>query len=197
MRVVGLTGGIGSGKSTVADLFSECGIDIIDADLIAREVVMPGEPALQQIVDHFGSNILDKHGCLRRHFLRELIFANPRERNWLEQLLHPLINERIRNRLSTSRSPYCILMSPLLLETGQKELIDRVLVVDASRETQLQRAMARDDSSRKTIEAILDAQLSRQARLEAADDVIQNDGHIDELKAQVEALNGRYLSLSA
>ncbi|MCB1671573.1 MAG: dephospho-CoA kinase [Gammaproteobacteria bacterium] len=196
MLVVGLTGGIGSGKSTVAELFADKGIEIVDADLIARQVVQPGKPALQQIAGHFGAGILDTAGSLRRQALRELVFARPEERLWLEQLLHPLINAEIHKLLAETRSPYCVLVSPLLLETRQKDLADRVLVVDVSRETQLRRSLRRDYSSRETIEAIIDSQISRTARLEAADDVIDNEGSLADLMPLVDSLHSRYLELA-
>ena len=197
MLVIGLTGGIGSGKSTVAELFQQKGVPVIDADLVAREVVEPGEPALQKIAAHFGTDILDEHGALRRKTLRELVFANPAERNWLERLLHPLIHQVIEQRILTCNAPYCILMSPLLLETSQKQLTDRVLVVDVDRSTQLQRTMQRDSSPRETIEAIIDAQVSREDRCAAADDLISNDGEVSELALQVDRLHDSYLDLAS
>jgi dephospho-CoA kinase len=196
MLVIGLTGGIGSGKSTVAELFQRHGIDVIDADLISREVVEPPEPALQAIATHFGQQILDEEGRLRRSALRKLVFSDQAQRQWLEQLLHPLINERIRQRIIDSRSPYCILMSPLLLETHQRALTARILVVDVSRETQLQRTMRRDESPRATIEAIIAAQVPREVRISAADDIIDNNGEASELIEQVNALHARYLSMA-
>ena len=196
MLVIGLTGGIGSGKSTVAELFQQKGVEIIDADLIAREVVAPGEPALQSIVEHFGSGIVDELGVLRRSALRELVFANPIERSWLEQLLHPLINDVIKQRIIGCQAPYCILMSPLLLETMQKQLVDRVLVVDVEHGTQLQRTMQRDASPRETIEAIIAAQVSREKRCAAADDLINNDQDISGLAQQVDRLHDSYLKLT-
>jgi len=196
MLVVGLTGGIGSGKSTVAELFQRKGVEVIDADLIAREVVAPGEPALLSIAEHFGNGLIDEHGALRRSELRELVFANPAERTWLEQLLHPLINDVITQRIARCDSSYCILMSPLLLETTQSQLTDRILVVDVDRETQLQRTMERDASPRETIEAIIDAQVSRDQRCKAADDLLSNNNDISELALQVDKLHDSYLQLA-
>jgi len=195
--VIGLTGGIGSGKSTVADLFQRKGIDIVDADLIAREVVEPGEPALASIVAHFGQEILDEQGRLRRAELRKRVFAEPGERQWLEQLLHPLIHDRITQRLSSCKSPYCMLVSPLLFETRQRGLVDRAVVVDVGEETQLSRTMQRDRSSRETIEAIIAAQMPRVARREAADDIIDNDAGLDALTRQVDRLHESYLVMAA
>ena len=197
MLIIGLTGGIGSGKSTVAGLFRSKGIEIIDADLVAREVVDPGEPALDQITAYFGDSVLDQQGALRRDELRKRVFADSSARVWLEQLLHPLIEQRIRQQLAACQSDYCILMSPLLLETNQRELVDRVLVVDVSRETQLQRTLQRDTSSRETVEAIIDVQLSRHDRIELADDVIDNDGKVSDLAHQVDRLHDSYLQMAA
>ncbi len=197
MLIIGLTGGIGSGKSTVAGLFRSKGIEIIDADLVAREVVDPGEPALDQIAAYFGDSVLDQQGALRRGELRKRVFADSSARVWLEQLLHPLIEQRIRQQLAACQSDYCILMSPLLLETNHRELVDRVLVVDVSRETQLQRTLQRDTSSRETIEAIINVQLSRHDRIELADDVIENDGKVSDLAHQVDRLHDSYLRMAA
>jgi len=197
MLIIGLTGGIGSGKSTVAGLFRSKGIEIIDADLVAREVVDPGEPALDQIAAYFGDSVLDQQGALRRDELRKRVFADSSARVWLEQLLHPLIEQRIRQQLAACQSDYCILMSPLLLETDQRALVDRILVVDVGRETQLQRTLQRDTSSRETIEAIIDVQLSRHDRIELADDVIDNDGEVLDLAHQVDRLHDSYLRMAA
>lgn len=197
MLVIGLTGGIGSGKSTVAEMFREKGIEVIDADLLAREVVEPGQPALARIADHFGSAVIDGDGSLRRGRLRELVFASPEQRLWLEALLHPLIDRRIRARISECRSAYCVLMSPLLLETAQKDLVDRVLVVDVSKETQLERTLRRDQSSRQTIEAIIAAQTSREQRRLAASDLLSNEGDPADLQYAVERLHRQYLELAA
>jgi dephospho-CoA kinase len=197
MLVIGLTGGIGSGKSTVADLFHARGIDIVDADLIARLVVAPDQPALEQISAHFGPEILDASGALRRDELRKIVFADASERRWLEGLLHPLIDTEIRRQIRACKSPYCLLVSPLLLETRQRELTDRVLLVDVDRETQLRRTLERDAGSRGTVEAIIDAQMAPESRREAADDILDNRGSIDALVAPVETLHKAYLSLAS
>lgn len=196
MFTVGLTGGIGSGKSTVAGTFAELGVEIIDADLVAREVVEPPSAALDAIRARYGEEILTADGSLDRPRMRKLVFADEAERAWLEDLLHPLIDERIRQRIAGCESAYCILVSPLLLETSQRRRVDRVLVVDVSRQTQLQRSLLRDQSERATIEAIIDAQASREERLRAADDVIDNEGAKNSLTAHVRELHARYLSLS-
>jgi len=193
MLTIGLTGGIASGKSTVARYFEARGVEVIDADEISRQVVAPGEAALNAIVDHFGNDIVDAEGNLNRARLREIVFNNVDERRWLEELLHPLIHAVVRRRLENCNSPYCLLMSPLLLETEQHQLVDHVLVVDVSPQTQLQRALARDGSNRKTIEAIISAQKPRQDRLAFATDIINNAGTQDELEAEVEKLHAKYL----
>jgi dephospho-CoA kinase len=196
MLVIGLTGGIGSGKSTVAELFQEQGIEIIDADLISRELVEPGQPALSAIVEHFGDNIIDQHGLLKRSVLRELVFNDKNERDWLEQLLHPLIAERLQYLITHCKTAYCILMSPLLMETGQKDMVDRILVIDVSRETQIERTVKRDISSRETIEAIVESQIDRDKRLELADDVLNNDKEIELLTDEVKNLHQFYLGIA-
>lgn len=196
MFTVGLTGGIGSGKSTVAGVFAELGVEIIDADVVARDVVEPPSTALDAIRARYGAEILTADGALDRPRMRQLVFADEAERAWLEDLLHPLIEERIRQGIAGCDSPYCMLVSPLLLETSQRRLVDHVLVVDVSRQTQLQRSLLRDQSERATIEAIIDAQASREERLRAADDVIDNEGAKDSLTAHVRELHARYLSLS-
>ena len=196
MLVIGLTGGIGSGKSTVAALFAQQGIEIVDADQLARKVVEPGTPALSQIAAHFGDQVLLPDGSLDRPLLRKLVFADPDQRRWLEQLLHPLIRQLLLTRLQACQSRYCILESPLLLETSQAELVDRVLVVDVSEATQLQRALRRDGSDEATIRGIIDAQLPRESRLAKADDILDNDGDLEQLSPQVMRLHNAYLNLA-
>jgi dephospho-CoA kinase len=196
MLVIGLTGGIGSGKTTVADEFGKLGVTLIDADVIAREVVEPGTSALQAIAERFGPDILDINGALNRAALRKIVFDHQDQKLWLEQLLHPLIRELIRSRIEQATSPYCILVSPLLLETDQAQLVQRLLVVDVSPQIQLERTLARDSSSTKTIKAIIAAQMNRDARLEKADDVILNEGSVAELKHKVAALHSLYLDMS-
>lgn len=195
--IVGLTGGIGSGKSAVSDLFEKKGIAVVDADLVSRQVVEPGTPALAQIAEHFGSDILDQDGKLIRSKLRNIIFADLQEKSWLEHLLHPIMNKEIRQQLTAVQSQYAILSSPLLLETHQYKLVDRILVVDASEELQMQRAMRRDNNNPDLIKAIINSQISRQERCARANDIIQNHGAIDELHEQVEKYHQLYLELSA
>lgn len=196
MLVIGLTGGIGSGKSTAADLFTAKGIQVVDTDQLAREVVAPGSTALQAIAAHFGPDILDTDGNLRRAELRRIVFADAEQRRWLEALLHPLIASLMQQRIAACSSPYCMIESPLLLETSQHELADRVLVIDVSEATQLQRTEQRDGSDPATIKAIIDAQMSRDARLAKADDVITNNQGLAELRQAVDDMHNRYLQIA-
>lgn len=199
--IVGLTGGIGSGKSEVCRRFITKGITVIDADIVAREVVEPGMPALEKIREHFGEEILiapteNQPQSLNRSKLREIIFTNPDEKTWLEQLLHPLINQRIREQLANASDPYAILASPLLLETQQYLLADRVLVIDASEQLQIERASQRDSANEPHIRSIMRTQLSRQERCSRANDIIQNHGSLIELDEQIEKLHQLYLELA-
>ncbi|MDA0688458.1 MAG: dephospho-CoA kinase [Proteobacteria bacterium] len=196
MYVVGLTGGIGSGKSTVSESFARQGIEVIDADQLAREAVATGSPALAEIASHFGQSIINSEGSLNRRALRAIVFADEAERRWLERLLHPIIGELLKQRLSRSESSYTILESPLLLETSQKEMVDRILVVDVSEDTQLQRAMLRDGSHEETIRGIIASQISRDERLDAADEVINNEGAVEEIDKQVSVLHKKFLRLA-
>lgn len=193
--ILGLTGGIGSGKSAVASHFGNLGVHLVDADHAARWVVEPGRPALTQIAEHFGSDVLQADGQLDRAALRQRIFEHPEERRWLENLLHPLIGEEIVRDLASAQSPYAILVSPLLIESGQHRMTQRVLVVDAPEAVQIQRTMARDQVSEEQVGAILKAQASREKRLEAADDVLVNDRDLKWLQREVERLHAFYLTL--
>lgn len=194
--LVGLTGGIGSGKSAAAELFERRGIRVIDADNVAREVVEPGSAALEKIAAHFGPEILTTGGALDRPQLRDIIFTNPDAKKWLEALLHPLINQRIRDQLTSADSPYAILVSPLLLETAQHKLVDRVVVIDCPEQAQIARASARDGSDAEQIKAIMATQMDRQTRLAKADDILHNHGPLHTLEHQVDALHQRYLTQS-
>lgn len=196
MLTIGLTGGIGSGKTTVADKFAALGIDLVDADLLSREVVAPGTPALEEIANRFGESILTSQGELNRKALRKVVFNNPEQRQWLEQLLHPAIAELIKTRLQSCISSYCILVSPLLLETNQHKFTDRILVVDVPEELQLERAMHRDGSDESTIRGIVEAQIDRETRLKSADDTIDNSLPLDSLDGQVLKLHNHYLELA-
>jgi len=180
----------------VASLFSELGICIVNADLLAREVVAPGSEALQEIARHFGAHLLDNQGALKRGELRQIVFANAEKRLWLEQLTHPLIAQLIQFRLAECQSAYSILESPLLLETSQRQLVDRVLLVDVSEQTQLQRTLLRDKSDEATIRGIIAAQMSRAERLQKADDVIDNNQPPAALPQAVSTLHQTYLKLA-
>ena len=195
--LIGLTGGIGSGKSEVSRRFEALGITLVDADLIAREVVTPGSDALKAIQQHFGDQLILPDGNLDRAALRQLIFADAAAKTWLEQLLHPLINQLIRTRLAAASSPYAILSSPLLLETSQYQLVDRILVVDTSEAAQIERASRRDRNQEDQIRAIMATQLSRAERCNLATDIIQNHGELTELDEQVAHLHQLYLELAA
>lgn len=196
MFVVGLTGGIGSGKSEVARCFRDLGIHVVDADQLARKVVEPGMPALTEISARFGKDILLPDGNLNRSRLREIIFQDPEAKAWLEELLHPLIREMTVNELAAATSPYAILESPLLLERGQADSVNRVLVVDVPVDIQIVRACSRDNNSEPQIKAIIGAQISREMRLAAADDVIDNTCSLDQLPQKVKDLHDRYLQLA-
>nr|WP_287836585.1 dephospho-CoA kinase [Halomonas sp.] len=192
--IVGLTGGIGSGKSTVARAFGSLGIGWVDADDVAREVVMPGEPALAAIREHFGNDVLHADGTLNRAALRSIVFDNPTERKWLESVTHPRVRERILVHLERlqRQSPYVLLVSPLLFESGQDKLVDRTVVVDVPVELQLSRTRARDDVSEAQVHAILAAQLPREERLTKANDVIDNSGDHASMIQQVTQLDQHY-----
>lgn len=193
--ILGLTGGIGSGKSAVAQHFIDLGIHLVDADHAARWVVEPGRPALTKIAERFGEHVLQADGSLDRAVLRQLVFQDEQQRRWLEGLLHPLIFQEINQALARAESPYAVLVSPLLVESGQHSMTQRVLVVDAPEHLQLQRSMARDNSPEEQIRAILKAQASREERLRHADDVLTNDRDLTWLKSEVERLHNFYLTL--
>ena len=194
--VVGLTGGIASGKSTVAEHFAALGVPVIDADAVAREVVAPGEPALQALIEAFGETIVAGDGTLDRARLREIAFSDDAHRRQLEAILHPAIGERMQQRIHEADSPYVIQMVPLLVETGGHQLVDRVLVVDAPEATQVERVTARDGVPAEQAEAILRAQADREQRLAHADDVILNDGDPQHLAQWVDNLHQAYLEMA-
>jgi len=191
---IGLTGGIGSGKSAASAHFAKLGAEVIDTDLLSRELVEPGQPSLAEIVDAFGERMLDGDGRLNRSRLRERIFADPVARRTLEEILHPRIREAMMARAQRSSSPYVIFVIPLLFETGQQSLVDRVLLVDVPEALQRARAGARDGLDDARIDRILQAQTDRETRLRGADDVICNDGTLDELRAAVEKLHLEYMN---
>ncbi len=194
---IGLTGGIGSGKSEVSRLFAEHAAPIIDTDVIARELVRPGQPALEEIVSAFGQGVLDARGQLDRAALRERVFSDPAQRRRLEAILHPRIRRRALELAAGANAPYCVLVIPLLAETGNDYPLDRVLVVDAPEDLQLQRVQARDDLTPAQTRAILDSQAGREQRLAIADDVIVNDGGLERLREAVSALDRHYRELAA
>jgi dephospho-CoA kinase len=189
---IALTGGIACGKSTVANLFAALGITVVDTDLLAREVVALGSPLLARIAEHFGAGVLRPDGSLDRARVRDLVFANPVERQWLEQLTHPAIRDLTDQRCRSATGPYVLVAIPLLVETGGAGRFDRVLVVDCDPGIQLARLQARDGSTREQAARMLAAQVTREQRLAVADDVIENNGDIAALRDQVEKLHRLY-----
>lgn len=193
--ILGLTGGIGSGKSAAAERFVELDVHLVDADQAARWVVEPGRPALASIVERFGAGVLLEDGTLNRSALRERIFSDPTQRRWLEQLLHPLIGQEIFSYLAKAQSPYAVYVSPLLIESGQYQKTQRILVIDVPQSVQIARTLQRDDTSEAQVQAILAAQLSREERLRHADDVVVNDRDLPWLHQQIDQLHAFYLTL--
>lgn len=194
--IVGLTGGIGSGKSTVANLFIELGIEVVDADQVAREVVSPGESALAEIIKHFGEEVIDEGGYLKRSLLRDIIFNSEAEKLWLNNLLHPIIRQRMLDKLAACNSQYAILEAPLLFENELNKYTNYNLVVDLPEAMQMQRAMLRDANSQEQIEAIMDAQLPRQERVKRGDFIIDNSAtNMALLAEQVQSLHNKLLSM--
>jgi dephospho-CoA kinase len=194
---VGLTGGIASGKSTAAKFFGALGIPILDSDQIARDVVEPGQPPLERLVERFGPSILTPDGHLDRPALRDIVFSDPKARADLEALTHPAIGAAMEARSAAAGGPYQVLVIPLLVEKNLGSHVDRVLVVDCDEALQMRRLSARDGTSSKQAQAILNAQASRAARLKAADDVITNDADMSAVQNQVATLHARYLELAA
>lgn len=195
MLSIGLTGGIGSGKSTVADYFRKLGAPVYDTDEIARDLVMPGQPALQEITDFFGMSVLDTQGTLDRKKLRGIVFNNKDAKAKLESILHPRIREALFNRIQQTEYPYCIAVIPLLIEKKWQTLLDRILVVDCDETLQKQRASRRDNMTTTEIEAVMRSQIDRNTRLQHASDIVHNDGDLDSLQKQVEKLHKKYLTL--
>jgi len=191
--IVGITGGIGSGKSAVTALLEKRGITVVDADQVARIIVEPGKPALRAIGEHFGEGVLLPDGALDRAALRARVFSDDGERHWLERLTHPLIGEEILHQLQLSQSPYTVLSSPLLLETQQKGLTDLVVVVDIPEHLQIQRTMQRDDNDEAQVKRIMSAQMNREDRLAKADIVIDNSESLAELERAVSKLHEELL----
>ncbi len=194
---VALTGGIASGKTMVADLFAALGVPVIDTDVIAREVVEPGQPALARVVETFGPEVLTSDGRLDRRCLRELIFADPDARRHLEAILHPAIRAEMERQSGAAGGPYQLLVIPLLTEGRRRDHVDRVLLVDVPEELQIQRLMGRDGVSREQAQASLNAQATRAERLAMADDIMQNTGRPEDLRGAVAGLHAKYLQLAA
>ncbi|MFV8818244.1 dephospho-CoA kinase [Haliea sp. E17] len=194
--VVGVTGGIGSGKSALTDYLEQQGITVVDADKVARLVVEPGTPALRAISERHGSGILLANGSLDRAALRRIVFSDPQERLWLEQLTHPLIGEEIKRQLTASKSPYTVLSSPLLLEGEQVAMTDQVVVVDVPVEVQVARTMQRDNNDEDQVRRIIAAQMPREERLARADFVVDNSGTLEQLQEHAAALHRRLLALA-
>ncbi|GLR76873.1 dephospho-CoA kinase [Aliivibrio sifiae] len=195
--VIAITGGIGSGKTTVADTFyKNHNIDLVDADVIAREVVEPNTIGLTKIIEHFGKSILLENGYLNRSELRQRIFSSPDEKKWLNDLLHPLIREEMLRQLSLAQSEYVILVVPLLVENQLQYLANRILVVDVLEQTQINRTVNRDKVNQEQVKAILASQASRAERLAIADDIIKNDHNIHDLDNEIALLHNKYLLLS-
>ena len=196
MLVIGLTGGIGSGKSTVAEMFESLGVPIIDMDRIARQIVEPGQPALTQIKQAFGENTVAAGGQLNRQQLSKIIFDSAEKRHQLEAILHPLIRQETARQLAELKGPYCIVVIPLLLESEQRSFVDRVLVVDVPESLQISRTMQRDGISAAQVRKILAAQVGRDSRLNAADDVIDNSAAMEDIRHRVDELDQQYRALS-
>lgn len=196
MLIIGLTGGIGSGKTSASDYFASKGITIVDADLVSRLVVEPGQSALQKIAEHFGEHILNASGALDRAALRKIVFETPEKRLWLEALLHPLIAQEIQRQLQASQSAYTILVSPILFESGQHLYTQRSLVIDAPEELQISRTAERDHTDAASVKAIMKAQTQRAVRREKADDVLINEGTREDLYKKIDELHNTYLKLA-
>ena len=196
MLVIGLTGGIGSGKSTVTELFGNLAVPVIDTDIVSRDVVLPGSPAMKEIGIAFGKQYIQADGRLNRDAMRQLVFSDAKAREKLESILHPRIRKLVWIWVEQQQSPYCIVVVPLLFEKGWSDYFDRILVVDAEEEIQIERTMRRDHLSREEVEAIMHSQIPRQQRLESADDIIENHLNESELQQQVQRLHQNYLNLA-
>ena len=195
--IVGLTGGIGSGKTTIANFFAEHNVVIVDADIVARDVVAVGSPALAQISQHFGENFIQANGQLNRALLRKQIFSNDTDKSWLNNLLHPLIGEQLIAQMQAANSEYCLLVAPLLIENDLIKLVNRVLVIDVSETTQINRTTKRDNNSVEQVQAIISSQASRKVKQEHADDLLNNDSSsLGTLKDTVAKLHQQYITLA-
>ncbi len=196
MYVIGLTGGIGSGKSATVAIFADFGIEVFSADQFAQKLVQAGSHQFKKIITHFGEQLLTAANQLDRKRLRDIIFSDPTEKKWLEALLHPAIRDKMQQAVKTAQSPYCILEIPLLLETEPNPNIDRILVIDAPEALRIQRAQKHHNLSLTQVEQTIQQQIGRNERLQAADDLIVNDSSLTALKEKVSALHKKYLALS-
>ncbi|WP_432463800.1 dephospho-CoA kinase [Agarivorans sp. QJM3NY_33] len=194
--IIGLTGGIASGKSQASALFEALGVAVVDADVVARQLVEPGQPALNQIIKHFGPQLQLTNGQLDRAALRKIIFSEPEQKTWLNHLLHPLIRQQMQQQLDAAEGPYKILVAPLLLENKLDKLVDRVLMIDTPVALQIARTMARDKVNQSQAEQIIGAQMDREAKLAAATDIIVNDGELSLLADKVKEFHRIYLNLA-
>jgi len=193
---IGVTGGIASGKTMITDMFSKLGAGVIDTDLIARDVVAPGEEGLKAVIEAFGDKILNASGELDRALLRNIIFNNAKERDRLEKILHPLIRVQCLSQVNSLQAPYALVIVPLLVETNFAEFVHRVLVVDCLADLQIQRLMKRDQLKQPDAQAMLDAQVNRETRLKMANDVLDNNGSPDQARVKVKKLHLKYIELA-
>ncbi|MEE9560145.1 MAG: dephospho-CoA kinase [Acidiferrobacterales bacterium] len=196
MLRIGLTGGIGSGKSSAAAMFARRGVPVIDADEIAKQLVAPGQPAYERIIQRFGKEFVDANGFIDRGRLRRHVFDDPASRRELEAILHPRVRQQIQRQLRALRAPYCVIVIPLIFEANQQDLVDRILVIDAAEDTQVQRVAARSSLADDEIRKIIAAQIGRNVRLRQAHDVITNEGELEQLEERVNAFHTRYLDLA-
>ena len=194
--IVGLTGGIGSGKSAAANFFQNEGITVIDADGLSREVIEEGTPGFASIVEYFGSKIIDSDGSINREHLRKEVFDDDKKKKLLESIIHPLVRELMVKKIAASKSPYSIVMVPLIFETNSMSNYNRILVIDCDPKLQLERAMLRDNNSKAQIQKIMDTQCSREERISIANDVIPNNDSLENLKIRSIAMHKFYLGLS-
>jgi len=196
MLRIGLTGGIGSGKSSAAAMFARRGVPVIDADEIAKQLVAPGQPAYERIIQRFGKEFVDADGFIDRGRLRRHVFDDPASRRELEAILHPRVRQQIQRQLRALRAPYCVIVIPLIFEANQQDLVDRILVIDAAEDTQVRRVAARSSLADDEIRKIIAAQIGRNVRLRQAHDVITNEGELEQLEERVDAFHTRYLDLA-
>lgn len=195
MLIIGLTGGIGSGKSTAAEIFAELGVPVIDTDIIAHELTRPGQPAVEEIAARLGRDVLSVNGDLDRDRLRRLVFQDPQKRLQLEQILHPRILDEVDRRIHQLNAPYCIVVIPLLFEKNLQARVDRTLVIDCPESLQRERVLQRPEMDPTQVDAILRSQLTREARRERADDIVTNTTDLDTLRQQIMGLHARYSAL--